>query len=117
MEEKKRDDDHVIELDDRRPNGHIVDAEPKITVPSMHSASPASITNSPLASILCYCGSSILMTCANKYVVNGTRFNLPFFLGSVQVSHRVLILAVPFWDVKEIIANGCLAVLRPAFAF
>lgn len=88
MDEKKRDDDHVIELEDRRPNGHVVDAEPKPAQATMHSSASGvnAITNNPTVSILCYCGSSILMTCANKYVVNGTRFNLPFFLGSVQVS-------------------------------
>lgn len=95
MDDKKRDDDHVVDLEDLRPNGtgHLLDGGTK-SMPSnllgsssgSAGASVQSITNNPMISILCYCASSILMTCANKYVVNGSRFNLPFFLGSVQVS-------------------------------
>jgi GDP-mannose transporter len=42
--------------------------------------------NSPVLAVLSYCGSSILMTVSNKYMVNGTGFNLPFVLLVVQVS-------------------------------
>jgi len=38
--------------------------------------------------ILAYCGSSILMTVTNKYVLSGLNFNLNFFLLMVQVSPR-----------------------------
>jgi len=96
MDDKKRDDDHVVDLEDLRPNGtgHLLDGGAKSMPSNLLGSSGAggagasvqSITNNPMVSILCYCASSILMTCANKYVVNGSRFNLPFFLGSVQVS-------------------------------
>ena len=44
-----------------------------------------SITENPVAAILGYCGSSILMTVTNKYVLSGVDFNLNFFLLCVQV--------------------------------
>lgn len=44
-----------------------------------------SLANSPLVAILSYCGSSILMTVTNKYVLGGRDFNLNFFLLCVQV--------------------------------
>jgi len=40
--------------------------------------------NSPVLSIFAYCGSSILMTVANKYCVSGTGWNLSFFLLAIQ---------------------------------
>lgn len=45
----------------------------------------SSLTNSPMVAILSYCGSSILMTVTNKYVLGGRDFNLNFFLLCVQV--------------------------------
>lgn len=45
----------------------------------------ASLANSPMVAILSYCGSSILMTVTNKYVLGGRDFNLNFFLLCVQV--------------------------------
>lgn len=48
-----------------------------------------SITENPVAAILAYCGSSILMTVTNKYVLSGVNFNLPFFLLCVQVCQHV----------------------------
>jgi hypothetical protein len=47
--------------------------------------SGASLTENPVAAILSYCGSSILMTVTNKYVLSGVDFNLNFFLLCVQV--------------------------------
>lgn len=82
-DEKKR--DFTIELGDRQPNGHF-EAAPRPVVPKM--AAPAAIVNNPLFSILAYCGSSILMTVSNKYCVNGTGWNLSFFLLAVQVCSR-----------------------------
>ncbi|KAK9473155.1 uncharacterized protein V1510DRAFT_402535 [Dipodascopsis tothii] len=52
-------------------------AAPKATVAT-------GIANSPLVSILSYCGASILMTVTNKYVLSGYSFNLNFFLLMVQ---------------------------------
>lgn len=76
---KKR--DYTVELGDRQPNGSF-DAAPKPQ--AMSSPTGPSITNSPPISILAYCGSSILMTVTNKYVLS-SNFNLNFFLLAVQV--------------------------------
>lgn len=100
-DEKKRDDDYTIELgdsSDRRPNEpRFVQAEPR---PLAAPAPSLSFTNNPMISIVCYCGSSILMTVANKYLVSAGNFNLTFFLLFVQVrrtarpvlSHRALLM-------------------------
>lgn len=45
----------------------------------------AKIDNSPPASIIAYCLSSISMTVVNKYVVSGTSWNLNFFYLAIQV--------------------------------
>lgn len=50
------------------------------------------ITNSPLASILAYCLSSISMTVVNKYVVSGSAWNLNFFYLAIQVGGSFLTL-------------------------
>ncbi|KAK9476094.1 UDP-galactose transporter [Lipomyces japonicus] len=42
------------------------------------------VSNSSSAAIVAYCGSSILMTTTNKYVLSGYEFNLNFFLLMVQ---------------------------------
>ena len=84
-DDKKRDDGY--ELDARsngKPNGHF-DAAPRPPPPSQHATTMAALSNNPTVSILAYCGSSILMMVANKYVVSGTHFNLNFFLLAVQV--------------------------------
>ena len=78
-DKKREDNDHTIELGDRQPNGQF-DAVPKPAA----MASSSSPANSPMVSILAYCGSSILMTVTNKVVLTGT-FNLNFFLLAVQV--------------------------------
>jgi hypothetical protein len=76
---KKR--DYTVELGDRQPNGTF-DAAPKPQ--QMASPTAPALSNSPPMSILAYCGSSILMTVTNKYVLNSS-FNLNFFLLAVQV--------------------------------
>ena len=58
--------------------------------PSQKSHASPSITESPVISILAYCGSSILMTTTNKYVLSGVDFNLNFFLLAVQVRPLIL---------------------------
>ena len=82
-DEKKRDD---VELGEKQPNGHFEAASrpPSSTMQGPPIPIP-SVANNPLVSILTYCGSSILMTVANKYVVSGRNFNLNFFLLFVQV--------------------------------
>ena len=88
MADEKKRDDYAIELGDRagssKPNGHF-DAAPRPPPPSANAVNMAAISNNPTISILAYCGSSILMMVANKYVVSGTHFNLNFFLLAVQV--------------------------------
>ena len=42
--------------------------------------------NNPILPVISYCGSSILMTVANKYILSFPDYNLNFFLLAVQVS-------------------------------
>ena len=56
--------------------------------PPRPSANVANVANQPIFPILAYCGSSILMTVTNKYVLSGRDFNLNFFLLAVQVRSR-----------------------------
>lgn len=53
--------------------------------PAMSSTAANGVVNNPLFAVLAYCGSSILMTVTNKYVVSGTSWNLSFLLLAVQV--------------------------------
>jgi GDP-mannose transporter len=82
---KKQDDDFTIEMGDRR--GEKFDALPPRSVPASPNAATKIISpaNAGLASILAYCGSSILMTTTNKYVLSGLDYNLNFLLLAVQV--------------------------------
>ncbi|KAL8710530.1 MAG: hypothetical protein Q9220_004963 [cf. Caloplaca sp. 1 TL-2023] len=48
------------------------------------SAPIIAATNNPVFPVLSYCGSSILMTVTNKYVLSGFGFNLNFLLLAVQ---------------------------------
>ncbi|KAK3083595.1 GDP-mannose transporter into the lumen of the Golgi, partial [Teratosphaeriaceae sp. CCFEE 6253] len=68
----------------RGPNGNAFEAQPK--PPSAQALAPGmgSVTNNPAIAIFAYCGSSILMTVTNKYVLSGTGFNLNFMLLAVQ---------------------------------
>lgn len=60
--------------------------EPPMSTPRSAGAAPIiAATNNPVFPILSYCGSSILMTVTNKYVLSGFGFNLNFFLLAVQV--------------------------------
>lgn len=56
--------------------------------------SSTSITENPVIAILSYCGSSILMTVTNKYVLSGRDFNLNFFLLCVQSVVCVVAISV-----------------------
>ena len=80
-DEKKR--DYAIEMGEKQPNGHF-EAQARNSAPSGPSMSPPA-ASSPVIPILAYCGSSILMTTTNKYVLSGLDFNLNFFLLAVQV--------------------------------
>lgn len=86
MAEDKRTDDRPlsIEIDDSEvaKRGLLDQQEQQ---PSSPMAQPAGLTNNPVVAILSYCGSSILMTTTNKYVMSGVDFNLSFFLLCIQV--------------------------------
>lgn len=87
MSEKHRDreeEEVSIELGERSFDAF---SKPPTPTPTMPPPS-ASASSSPVVSILSYCGSSILMTVTNKYVLSGTNFNLNFFLLCVQVRHH-----------------------------
>ncbi|KAL2003890.1 hypothetical protein VTN02DRAFT_1739 [Thermoascus thermophilus] len=81
MAEGKKTDDYTIEMGKLEPGSKEFDApppQPRSTVPS------SSVANNPIFPVLAYCGSSILMTVMNKYVLSGMDFNLNFFLLCVQ---------------------------------
>ena len=66
----------------------------------------------PIVPILAYCGSSILMTVTNKYVLSGLNFNLNFFLLCIQVSpctdtRSVELLGEPFDFLARIQLDLC----------
>ena len=84
-DEKKRDDDLVIDMGDRKGRFDSPSRTPQNSPPA---APIAAVTNNPIFPVLSYCGSSILMTVTNKYVLSGLGFNLNFFLLAVQVSRR-----------------------------
>lgn len=80
MSDEKKDLREQIELD----NKHNEDAQPR-PAPMIPAASTQSMADNPVFPVLAYCGSSILMTVTNKYVLGQSGFNLNFFLLSVQV--------------------------------
>lgn len=82
MAEDKKSDDYTIEMDKMDQGSKNFDSPPA-PQPRSQPSSPA--TNNPVLPVLAYCGSSILMTVMNKYVLSGTDFNLNFFLLCVQV--------------------------------
>lgn len=89
--DKKR-DDFTIEMGipDKEPKGF----EPRSSN-TRHGGS-STFANNPIFPVLSYCGSSILMTVMNKYVLSGTQFNLNFFLLLVQVLYSFIIIFVFF---------------------
>ncbi|KAF2128486.1 UDP-galactose transporter [Dothidotthia symphoricarpi CBS 119687] len=58
----------------------------RAATPPTRASSQRSVamTENPVAAVLAYCGSSIMMTVTNKYVLSGVDFNLNFFLLAVQ---------------------------------
>jgi hypothetical protein len=86
-DEKKRNDDFTLEIDDSAALRRSPNSFPAMGQSSRPSSSGPvlPITNSPLAAVLSYCASSILMTCTNKYILGGIDYNLNFFLLAVQV--------------------------------
>lgn len=82
MADDKKTDDYTIEMDKLDQGNKTF--EPPAPAPAPRSAPMSSLNNSPILPVLAYCGSSILMTVMNKYVLSGD-FNLNFFLLCVQV--------------------------------
>jgi GDP-mannose transporter len=87
MADDKKSDDYRVDM----PSPRSSRAPSPVMRPSQKSA--GSITENPIAAILGYCGSSILMTVTNKYVLSGVDFNLNFFLLAVQVCQYKAITA------------------------
>lgn len=81
MAEGKKSDDYTVDMN-KIDQGKEFEAAPPPT-PSPR-ANPA-ITNNPAFPVLAYCGSSIMMTVMNKYVLSGLDFNLNFLLLCIQV--------------------------------
>jgi GDP-mannose transporter len=81
-DEKKRflDDHDGVEMGEKQGGSY---SPPRPATPKFTPTAPT--VNNPLLPIIAYCGSSILMTVTNKYVLGGTGFNLNFFLLAVQV--------------------------------
>lgn len=82
MAEDKKSDDYTVEMNKLDQGNKEFEAAPPPT-PSPR-ASP-NISNNPALPVLAYCGSSIMMTVMNKYVLSGLDFNLNFLLLCVQV--------------------------------
>lgn len=83
MAEDKKTDDYTVEMN--KLDQGSKNFEPASITPSRTGPSSGSLTNNPILPVLAYCGSSILMTVMNKYVLSGLDFNLNFFLLCVQV--------------------------------
>ena len=82
MAEGKKTDDYTIEMDKIDQGNKNFEA---VAPPQPRSVPSSSLSNNPFLPVLAYCGSSILMTVMNKYVLSGLDFNLNFFLLCVQV--------------------------------
>lgn len=80
MADDKKRDDFTVDMGERNGNGFQ-----RTLSPPRHNAAPSGVTNNPIFPVLSYCGSSILMTVTNKFVLSGLGFNLNFFLLAVQV--------------------------------
>lgn len=84
MSNEKKRDDYAVEMQNLGRSGKGFDQP--LSSPRPSGPAPiTSATNNPILPILSYCGSSILMTVTNKYVLSGFGFNLNSFLLCVQV--------------------------------
>lgn len=82
MVEDKKSDDYTVDMNKvDQGNKEFEAAPPPAPAPR---ASP-SMPSNPALPVLAYCGSSIMMTVMNKYVLSGLDFNLNFLLLCVQV--------------------------------
>lgn len=86
MADDKKRDDFTVDMGDR--NGKNFE---RPLSPPRHTAAPiGAVVNNPILPVLSYCGSSILMTVTNKFVLSGLGFNLNFFLLAVQVRKTII---------------------------
>jgi GDP-mannose transporter len=86
MAEDKKTDERPLSLeidDSEAARRGLLEQEEKQAASPM--APQGGVVNNPVVAIACYCGSSILMTTTNKYVMSGVDFNLSFFLLAIQV--------------------------------
>lgn len=86
MAEDKKRDEYTVEMDRLEQDNKGFEAAPPLQ--QSRSAAPNPIANNPILPVLAYCGSSIMMTVMNKYVLSGLDFNLNFLLLMVQVRGR-----------------------------
>ncbi|KAJ5081001.1 GDP-mannose transporter [Penicillium angulare] len=82
MGEDKKTDDYAVDMDKLDQGNKEFEAAPP--PPQLRPAPASSSSNNPIFPVLSYCGSSILMTVMNKYVLSGLDFNLNFLLLMVQ---------------------------------
>ncbi|KAJ6171659.1 hypothetical protein N7470_000726 [Penicillium chermesinum] len=80
MAEDKKTDDYAIEMDKLDKSKEFEAAPP----PQPRAAPSNNMSSNPVLPVLAYCGSSIMMTVMNKYVLSGLDFNLNFLLLMVQ---------------------------------
>jgi GDP-mannose transporter len=82
-EEKKRFlEGNEMELGEKQ--GRTFNSPPPVSVPRFTPPSQ-NWQNNPILPVISYCGSSILMTVANKYILSFPDYNLNFLLLAVQV--------------------------------
>lgn len=81
MADSRKPDEYAIEMEKLDQSKKF---QAPYSPPQSRSSSSSSVANNAAFSVLAYCGSSILMTVMNKYVLSAN-FNLNFFLLCVQV--------------------------------
>lgn len=81
MSDEKKRDDYPVDMADRKE----ARMSSPLRVPPPRHTVHYTVGDNPMVAVISYCGSSILMTVTNKYVLSGTGFNLSFFLLAVQV--------------------------------
>ncbi|KIW16633.1 GDP-mannose transporter 1 [Exophiala spinifera] len=82
-EEKKRFlEGNEMELGEKQ--GRSLGGSPSSSTPRYTPHRSNNWQNNPILPVVCYCGSSILMTVSNKYILSFPDYNLNFFLLAVQ---------------------------------
>ncbi|KAF2086849.1 golgi GDP-mannose transporter [Saccharata proteae CBS 121410] len=96
--DKKREDIAIDILDRKDARLARSPTSPTLKMPPSNSH----VAGNPVLPVLAYCGSSILMTVTNKYVLSGTGFNLNFLLLCVQ--SLVCIIAIQSLKISNVIS-------------